>query len=185
MSEAHLRASPPARRADIAQVAFDGRFEGYASVFGVRDLAGDIVMPGAFRASLATRGAAGIKMLYQHHAAKPIGVWSRLEETPRGLYAVGRILPEIARGRELLALMRAGALDGLSIGFHTLKARREERSGVRRLYEIDLWEISIVTFPMQPAARISAFGPLEARAEDIDALAETVKAATARLARRP
>ena len=68
-------------------------------------------------------------------------------------------MPEVARAREVLSLMRAGALDGLSIGFRTVKGRTDPKSGVRRLDAIDLWEISIVTFPMLPEARVSTVKP--------------------------
>ena len=75
----------------------------------------------------------------------------------------GQLLPEVAKSREILTLMREGALDGLSIGFRTIKGRSDRKNGVRRLYEIDLWEISIVTFPMLPQARIS---PMKALAKE-------------------
>jgi uncharacterized protein len=140
-------------RLDLKSVEADGTFEGYASLFHREDLGRDVVAPGAFQNSLAKRGAAGIKMLFQHDPNEPIGVWDTLREDARGLYAAGRIMAQVERGREVLALMREGAIDGLSIGFRTVKARRDARSGVRRLMEIDLWEISVVTFPMQPEAR--------------------------------
>ena len=137
----------------LDHVSLDGTFEGYASLFHRRDMSGDMVMPGAFRASLAARGPAGIRMLFQHDPAQPIGVWDKLYEDARGLYARGRLTTEVSRAREVLALMRSGAIDGLSIGFRTVKSRREGRNA-RALLEIDLWEISIVTFPMLPEARI-------------------------------
>lgn len=140
-------------RLDLKSVEADGTFEGYASLFHSEDLGRDVVAPGAFQKSLAKRGAGGIKMLFQHDPNEPIGVWDTLREDARGLYAAGRIMAQVERGREVLALMREGAIDGLSIGFRTVKARRDVRSGVRRLMEIDLWEISVVTFPMQPEAR--------------------------------
>lgn len=118
------------------------------------DMGRDIVMPGAFRASLDERGLRGIKLLFQHDANQPIGVWTAIEEDSRGLYVRGRLMREVEKAREVIALMRAGALDGLSIGFRTVKARRDRASGVRRLDKIDLWEISIVTFPLLPDARI-------------------------------
>jgi HK97 family phage prohead protease len=126
--------------------------EGYASLFGVPDAAGDRVAPGAFAASLIRRGARGVKMLYQHRAAEPIGVWERIIEDRAGLYVRGRVVPEVIRARETLALVRAGALDGLSIGFRTRRARRD-REGGRELLEVDLHEISLVTFPLLPGAR--------------------------------
>lgn len=140
---------------DFKQADADGSFEGYASLFNREDLGRDIVLPGAFRDSLAARGPRGIKLLFQHDANQPIGVWTTLEEDGRGLYAQGRLMREVGRAREVMALMRAGALDGLSIGFKTVKARRDRATGVRRLEKIDLWEISVVTFPLLPEARIT------------------------------
>jgi hypothetical protein len=95
-------------------------------------------------------------MLFQHDPAQPIGVWERITEDARGLHVRGRLIENVARAREILALLRCGAIDGLSIGFNTRKAVRDARTGQRRIYEIDLWEISIVTFPMLPSAKISA-----------------------------
>jgi hypothetical protein len=140
---------------DTAHAGLDGTFEGYASLFGRTDLGGDTVVPGAFRKSLAERGAAGIRMLFQHDPAMPIGVWLAIHEDARGLYCRGRLATEAAKAREVLALMRAGAVDGLSIGFRTVRAERDGRRPGRRLAEIDLWEISVVTFPMLPGARIA------------------------------
>jgi hypothetical protein len=137
-------------------VAADGAFEGYASLFDREDLGRDMVARGAFRDSLASRGAQGVRMLFQHNPNEPIGVWDEIGEDQKGLYARGRLMPEVARAREVLALMRAGALDGLSIGFKTIRSRRDPRSGIRRLEKVDLWEISVVTFPMLPGARVSA-----------------------------
>ena len=131
-----------------------GAFEGYASLFGVEDQGRDVVLPGAFRASLARRGAHDIRMLFQHDPAQPVGIWDDIREDARGLHVRGRLIEEVARAAELMALMRAGALDGLSIGFRARKATRDARTGQRRLEEIDLWEISIVTFPMLPGARV-------------------------------
>ena len=140
---------------DFKAVATDGAFEGYASLFDKEDLGRDVVAPGAFRDTLAARGPTGIKMLFQHNPSEPIGVWDSLKEDLRGLYVRGRLMPEVSRAREILALMRAGALDGLSIGFRALKGRRDARTGVRRLQKVDLWEISIVTFPLLPEARVA------------------------------
>ena len=95
-------------------------------------------------------------MLFQHDPAEPVGVWLELREDARGLYARGRLIPEVARGRELLALLRAGTADGLSIGFRTVKGRLDPKTRIRKLDVIDLWEISIVTFPLLPGARVRA-----------------------------
>jgi HK97 family phage prohead protease len=140
---------------DLKRVDPDGTFAGYASLFNTEDMGRDIVLPGAFRDSLAKRGAAGIRLLYQHNPAEPIGVWESLKEDARGLYARGRLMLAVARAREVLALMRAGALDGLSIGFRAVVGHRDSSSGIRRLARIDLWEISIVTFPLLPEARVA------------------------------
>jgi hypothetical protein len=134
----------------------DGTVEGYASLFGAIDQARDMVMRGAFTATLAARGVHRIPMLFQHDPAEPIGVWLELREDSHGLYARGRLIPEVARGRELLALLRAGAIDGLSIGFRTVKGRVDPKTRVRALQAVDLWEISIVTFPLLAGARVSA-----------------------------
>ena len=99
-----------------------------------------------------------MRLLFQHDPAQPIGVWDEIREDARGLYVRGRLIEEVARAREVLALVREGALDGLSIGFHARKASRDARTGQRRLYEIDLWEISIVTFPLLAGARVRAKG---------------------------
>jgi hypothetical protein len=138
----------------LKSVTLDGTFEGYASLFNREDLGGDVVMAGAFRDSLAARGTSGIRMLFQHDPNQPIGVWQRIYEDARGLFVRGRLMSEVARAREVLSLMRAGAIDGLSIGFRAVKGARDARTGVRRLHAIDLWEISVVTFPMLPEARV-------------------------------
>jgi HK97 family phage prohead protease len=134
-----------------------GVVEGYASVFGVRDQGGDVVQGGAYAASLARLAAAGrrVKMLWQHDPAQPIGVWDEVREDARGLWVRGRILDAVTQGREALALMAAGAIDGLSIGYRTVRAERDGK-GQRLLNEIDLWEVSLVTFPMLPEARAAA-----------------------------
>lgn len=133
--------------------------EGYASIFGHRDQGGDIVLPGAYAASLARLAAKGgrIKMLWQHDPSQPIGVWDEVREDARGLYVKGRLLSEVGRGREAMALIGAGAIDGLSIGYRTVKAEKNSK-GQRLLSELELWEVSLVTFPMLPEARVAAKG---------------------------
>lgn len=160
----------------------DGIVSGYASLFGVPDLGRDVVLAGAFRDSLARRGASGIRMLWQHDPAEPIGRWLSLVEDARGLRVRGRLSAGVARARELAALVREGALDGLSIGFRTVEAHRDRASGLRRLARIDLWEVSLVTFPMQPGAR------LDARADPAGQsahLAAAIRRAAARLSVHP
>jgi len=134
----------------------DGTVEGYASLFGELDAARDMVMPGAFARTLKVRGVRRVPMLFQHDPAEPVGVWLELVEDFRGLRARGRLIPEVARARELFALVRSGAVDGLSIGFRTVKGRVDPASRVRKIIDLDLWEISIVTFPLLAGARVRA-----------------------------
>ncbi len=143
---------PSASRMALSQ---DGVIEGYASLFGEIDQARDMMMPGAFAQTLRQRGLRKIPMLFQHDASEPVGIWLELREDIRGLWARGRLIPDVARGRELLALVRADAIDGLSIGYRTVRGRVDPRSRIRKLYQVDLWEISIVTFPLLAGARIA------------------------------
>ena len=131
--------------------------EGYASLFGQSDQGGDVVMKGAYAASLAALKAQGqhVKMLWQHDASEPIGVWDAVHEDSQGLYVKGRLLESVARGREAAALIAAGALDGLSIGYRTKRSKRG-KDGTRYLVELELWEVSLVTFPMLVNARVGA-----------------------------
>jgi uncharacterized protein len=131
-----------------------GVFIGYASLFGERDQSGDVVMPGAFQASLKKRSPRDVRMLFQHDAGEPVGTWLDMRETARA-YVTGRLDRNVQRARELFSLLESKGLDGLSIGFRTLKARRDRATASRLLTEIDLWEISLVTFPMLPGARVS------------------------------
>lgn len=146
----------------------EGTFSGYASLFDRVDLGRDRVVRGAFRRSLADRGTSGVRMLWQHDPAEPIGVWQLIEEDHKGLFVRGRLSPAVNRAREALALMRQGALDGLSIGFRTARSRIDPKSGVRELTEIDLWEISLVTFPMLPEARVARVKAAEAAPAGVD-----------------
>jgi HK97 family phage prohead protease len=130
----------------------DGRFEGYASIFNRLDAGGDIIMPGAFAKSL-TKRKDRIRLLFQHDPKEPIGVWEAIGEDGIGLHVAGRLVPDVPRADALRRLIERGALDGLSIGFRAIKATRE--GGHRKLWQIDLYEISIVTFPMMEDARIA------------------------------
>ncbi|WP_375172651.1 HK97 family phage prohead protease [Pseudooceanicola sp.] len=160
-------------------VADDMSIEGYASLFGAADRGGDRVDPGAYTGSLATGRA--VKMLWQHDPAQPIGVWSELREDARGLYVKGRLLRGVARAEEAAALIRAGAIDGLSIGYRTLRATKNEGGG-RTLKELELWEVSLVTFPMLPSARVAAKG--EALADTMRELAAVFEDARLEMAGR-
>lgn len=129
------------------------RIAGYASLWGRADLNGDVVAEGAFRDSLARTGAGGVRMLHQHGGRAPVGVWDEAAEDDRGLFVRGRILDWSPEARLAQALARSGALDGLSIGFRAVKARRDGR--LRVLSAVDLWEVSLVVFPALMGARFS------------------------------
>ncbi len=158
--------APEIKRAPLtlAKVSPTGLFEGYASLFNVADLGRDVVMPGAFAESLARRGAAGVRLLWQHDPREPVGAWQSIVEDARGLKVRGRLNLAVARAREILALMKESAVDGLSIGFRTQRSVRDPKTGLRKLHKLDLWEISLVTFPMLPQARVIAAEYAKARA---------------------
>jgi HK97 family phage prohead protease len=153
---------------------------GYASLFGQCDRGGDTVAAGAYAASLARLAARGdqVRMLWQHDPAQPIGIWDAVREDATGLYVKGRLLPDVARAREAQALLAAGAVDGLSIGYRTLRAEKRPGGG-RRLLELDLWEVSLVTFPMQSTARIDRKSD---SLDDLSLLTARLRAARAALA---
>lgn len=130
----------------------DGRFGGYASVFNRLDAGGDIVMPGAFAQSLGKRRSP-VRMLFQHDPKEPVGVWEAVDEDRHGLFVAGRLVPGVPRADALKRLIESKALDGLSIGFRTVRATRE--GGARKLWQLELYEISIVIFPMMEDARIA------------------------------
>lgn len=135
----------------------EGLVEGYGSVFGVRDSYDDVIAKGAFAESLARHRAEGTMpaMLWQHNASEPIGVWSEMTEDDTGLRIVGRLALETARGREALALLKLDALNGLSIGFMAKQWAYDRETEIRTLTEIDLWEVSLVTFPANGRARVT------------------------------
>lgn len=157
---------------------------GYASLFGTPDQGGDVVEPGAFAISLTglkTRKTR-VKMLWQHDPAQPIGVWDEVREDARGLYVRGRLLTEVEKGREAAALIAAGVIDGLSIGYRTKRATKDDR-GQRRLSELELWEVSLVTFPMLPEARVAQKGEEPSDMRALRDLAAAFRAASEELAR--
>jgi HK97 family phage prohead protease len=156
--------SPPRPKGSrpMAVVPGTGVFEGFAARCNRADAAGDIILPGAFTHSLQRRGVAGVRMLFQHDPSEPIGTWIEMVESGDGLFVRGRLNRNVQRGREVLALLEQKGLDGLSIGFRTVAASRDKLTGLRKLHRVDLWEISLVTFPMQEGARVTR---VKARAE--------------------
>ncbi len=136
------------------------RFAGYAAIFDRPDRGGDIVRPGAFSETLKRVGRA-VPLLWQHEAGRPIGRIEYLKEDKRGLRVIARLSGSGA-GREAAALLKDGAVSGLSFGYRVREARGE---APRELTDLDLVEVSLVTFPMQPRARVHAVasgGPDEA-----------------------
>ena len=155
-----------------------GRLEGYASFFGQEDTGRDVVEPGAYCDSLARIAAEGrsVKMLWQHDPKQVIGIWEEVREDGRGLYVKGRLLDGVAQAREAQHLLEAGALDGLSIGY-TVRRAVKDSQGRRLLKELELWEVSLVTFPMLPSARVGA------KADPFREVARAIRAARLELAR--
>jgi HK97 family phage prohead protease len=155
---------------------------GYASLFGATDQGGDVVQKGAYGASLTrlAKAGSGVKMLWQHDPSRPIGVWDEVREDGKGLYVKGRLILEVQAAREAQALLQAGAIDGLSIGYRTVRSEKAA-GGQRLLHEIELWEVSLVTFPMLPEARVQA-DPSDAEADLARTLAESFREAREMLA---
>jgi len=143
---------------EIKALSDDGEFEGYGSTFNNVDKGMDMVMPGAFRRTLSEQKLTRIKMLRDHDTRKIVGKWLELAEDERGLKVRGKLFSHgedaIQLAKETYALMKAEALDALSIGYRTIKSAWDEQSGVRKLLDVDLWEISVVTFPMNDLATV-------------------------------
>jgi uncharacterized protein len=170
------------RRFDGELALKDGaEIAGYASLFGAADQGGDVVQKGAYGGSLTRLAGQGsaVKMLWQHDPARPIGVWDEVREDGHGLFVRGRLLVEVQAAREALVLLKAGAIDGLSIGYRTLRAEKAA-DGRRLLHEIELWEVSLVTFPMLSEARVQA--SVSDEADLARTLAETFREARELLA---
>lgn len=142
---------------EVRATGDDGTLEGYASVFGVKDLYDDVIAAGAFVRSLGEHKSAGTMpaMLWQHDPSEPIGVWTEMAEDAKGLKIKGRLALDTSRGKEAHALLKMGALNGLSIGFVSKQWAYDKDTGVRTLTEIDLWEVSLVTFPANGKTRIT------------------------------
>ena len=134
-----------------------GEFEGYGSIFGNKDLGNDVVMEGAFKRSLYRKKPKNVKMLFQHDTKMPIGVFEEIEEDNKGLKVRGRLALGTQLGKEAYELVKMGALDGLSIGYKADPKMQDydKRGRKRYLKEVDLMEISLVTFPMNPKATVT------------------------------
>ena len=133
-----------------------GTFEGYGSVFGNKDLGNDVIERGAFLKSLKRRKPQNVKLLYQHKSDMPIGVFDEIREDDHGLVVKGRLALKTQAGAEAYELLKMGALDGLSIGFRVnpKEVSYDKRGNKRIIKEVDLMEVSLVTFPMNPQATV-------------------------------
>ena len=133
-----------------------GMFEGYGSVFGNKDLGNDVIEKGAFTKSIKRRTNKGVKLLYQHKSDMPIGVFDEIREDDHGLVVKGRLALKTQAGAEAYELLKMGALDGLSIGFkiNPSEVSYDRRANKRIIKEVDLMEVSLVTFPMNPQATV-------------------------------
>jgi len=133
-----------------------GTFEGYGSVFGNKDLGNDVIEKGAFAKSLKKRKPQSVKLLYQHKSDMPIGVFDEIREDDHGLVVKGRLALKTQAGAEAYELLKMGALDGLSIGFRVnpKEVSYDKRGNKRIIKEVDLMEVSLVTFPMNPQATV-------------------------------
>ena len=137
----------------IKSISENGEFSGYGSVFGVKDSYGDIVVKGAFEKSLNSKTPA---LLWQHKSDEPIGVWTKAVEDENGLYVEGKLLvddDELAK--RAYAHLKAGSITGMSIGYALNDYEYDKEKEAFILKDIDLWEISLVTFPANEDARIS------------------------------
>ncbi len=148
----HTSSSHPLQ---IKSLGVDGSFEGYASTYQV-DSERDQIVPGAFRHTLShwKQRNRWPLLLWQHHLDQPIGLWTHLEEDSQGLKAQGVLLMDLPMAKTAYALIKAGALDGLSIGFRLVTARVCPQTRVRKIYQVDLVEVSLVSLPANEGARV-------------------------------
>ena len=145
---------------ELKSIDVEGGFAGYASVFDIVDNQRDVILRGAFAETLKRRPE-DVKLLWQHQQDEPIGVFERLFEDARGLYVEGRLLLDVARAKAAYALIKAGAISGLSIGYSPVRYHIDSNNGIRFLKEVDLWEISLVTFPANEGASVTVIKQME------------------------
>jgi HK97 family phage prohead protease len=147
----------------LKEISDSGTFAGYGSVFGVKDVFDEVVAPGAFADTLAEQKAKGRlpAMLWQHRSAEPLGVYTSVEEDSVGLKVAGQLALSTVRGAEAYALLKMGALSGLSIGYRTLLDAFDRATGILTLLKLNLLEVSLVTFPANDAARVQGVKTIE------------------------
>lgn len=161
------RISVPFEFKALSDGAVKGSFEGYGSVFGTVDSYKDTIVKGAFKQTLKEWRSRGKnpKLLLQHGGSwfsagaedmVPIGKWDEMREDDHGLYGRGHLFDiDTDRTKSTYAALKEGELDGLSIGFFTKKSKKDEETGIRTLTEIELFEVSLVTFPANDPARVT------------------------------
>lgn len=150
---------------EIKEIGEDGTFSGYGSVFNELDSYKDVVVKGAFEESLAKKKPS---LLWQHRSGEPVGVYTEVREDDHGLFVAGKLALKTVRGAEAYELLKMGAISGLSIGYVTNDDSYDRETGITTLKEIDLWEVSLVTFPANESARVSAVKNID----EIDTLAQ-------------
>lgn len=142
---------------EIKEVGSSGTFAGYGSVFNVIDQGDDVIEPGTFKESLMEWQSKDRMpaLLWQHNCAEPIGVYTAMQEDSNGLYVEGKLALKTQQGAEAYELLKMKAISGLSIGFMTREDSYDQKTNVRTIKKADLWECSLVTFPMNDQARIN------------------------------
>lgn len=148
---------------ELKSINESGTFEGYGSVFGVKDSYSEIVAPGAFAETLEKHKSAGTMpaLLWQHRSGEPIGVYTSMSEDSIGLKVSGQLALKTTRGAEAYELLKMGAISGLSIGFMPREDSYDKLTGITTLKKVDLWETSLVTFPANDAARVQGVKSIE------------------------
>lgn len=148
---------------ELKSLKEDGSFEGYGSVFGVKDSYDEIVAAGAFAESLAAHKATGTlpALLWQHRSGEPCGIYTSMAEDSIGLKVSGQLALKTVRGAEAYELLKMKAISGLSIGFATREDSYDRLTGIRTLKKVDLYEVSLVTFPANDTARVQGVKSIE------------------------
>jgi HK97 family phage prohead protease len=148
---------------EIKEVTSTGTFSGYGNVYDVEDQGNDIVASGAFSESLKEWGSKGRMpaMLWQHNSRQPIGAYTLMKEDSTGLYVEGKLALKTQLGAEAYELMKMDAISGLSIGFMTREDTYDQKLGIRTIKKGDLYECSLVTFPMNDGSRVAAVKTIE------------------------
>lgn len=163
----------------VKSVEEDGSFSGYASVFDVVDSQKDVILRGAFGRTLQENP--NIKLLWQHRMDEPIGVLVKAEENAHGLYVEGKLLLDVQRAREAYTLLQSGAVDGMSIGYSVVDYEMDRKNGVRILKDVDLWEVSLVTFPANARAEVTRVKELPLHGSELNRLAMAIDRAIEQL----